>query len=63
MLYSYGWHEIFIGCCHSSLLGLVDILEHFLHSLDRELYYPVSKTQLETGSDTFWSSGCSIELD
>lgn len=32
VLCSYGWHDIFIGCCHASLLGLVDILEPFLHS-------------------------------
>lgn len=44
VLCSYGWHDIFISCCHASLLGLVDILEHFLHCLDRELFNLVSKT-------------------
>lgn len=31
VLCSYGWHDIFTGCCHASLLGFADILEHFLH--------------------------------
>lgn len=32
VLCSYGWHDTFIGCCHASLLGSVDILEQILHS-------------------------------
>lgn len=55
-LSSYGRHDIFVGCCHASLLGsllgLVEILELYLHS-----------SGWATGSDTFWSSWCCVELD
>lgn len=34
-----------------------------LSSQGEKLHYPVSKTWSEMGSDVFWSSRCSIELD
>lgn len=58
-----GWCCIFIGCRHASLLGLSDILKHFRLQNDGKPRYSVSKTWSETGSDIFWSSRCSIELD
>lgn len=58
-----GWCCIFIGCRRASLLGLSDILKHFRPRNDGKPRYPVSKTWSETGSDIFWSSRCSIELD